>query len=118
MKASKDRSEQFVAGAVQSATPPPSIFLLGKSCFRILVSENMISQEERYWVAASQIEQLRQRIVQIDPLKLSYSKLSIINHNMMVTCVRISRTSLNSILAVASLLCNNTTTLSLCSSTS
>lgn len=25
MKASKDRSEQFISGAVQSATPPPSI---------------------------------------------------------------------------------------------
>jgi syntaxin 5 len=38
MKASKDRSEQFVAGAVQSATPPPSTFLLEKSCFLTLVS--------------------------------------------------------------------------------
>jgi len=28
MKASKDRSEQFISGAVQSATPPPSIILL------------------------------------------------------------------------------------------
>jgi hypothetical protein len=25
MKATKDRSEQFLSGAVQSATPPPSI---------------------------------------------------------------------------------------------
>jgi hypothetical protein len=29
MKASRDRSEQFISGAVQSATPPPGILSIG-----------------------------------------------------------------------------------------
>jgi syntaxin 5 len=40
MKASKDRSEQFVSGAIQSATPPPSIALSGRRANVVLSSSS------------------------------------------------------------------------------
>ena len=40
MKASRDRSEQFISGAVQSATPPPGIFPRGLFAYVVLSSSS------------------------------------------------------------------------------